>query len=240
VVLDDDGNVTVVVDGSDCSAGTDLIEADLTVAPYLTATTVLTVEPPQVSPEGVSAWPANEVETGDTPGSGDSNVYTVFYVETSPVYAEQTVEISSPQLDSRCGDGWRWEPGVGAPINQASDTIEATGTLDDDGNAVFVFKGASCAAGASTVTADVEAGSHPTYTTTFTVSPPTVTLGSPPPPTASGTTKAGTHAHPGRHRHRGGSGGGSGSATPSITVTANPNPVLLTGVPQGVSPPSVP
>ncbi len=238
VILDDDGNVTVVVDGSNCSAGSDLIEADLTVAPYLTATTILTVEPPQVSPAGVSASPANEVETGNTPGSGDSNVYTVFYVETSPVYAEQTVEISSPQLDSRCGDGWRWEPGVGDPINQASGTMEATGTLDDDGNAVFVFKGASCAAGVSTVTADVEAGSHPTYTTAFTVSPPSVTLVPPPPPPAnSAGTKAGA-----RHRHhRGsGSGSGSGSGTPAITVTASPSPVLLTGGPRGGSSPNVP
>ncbi|HXQ62681.1 MAG TPA: DUF11 domain-containing protein [Acidimicrobiales bacterium] len=232
VILDDDGNVSVVVDGSDCSAGTDLIEADLTVAPYLTATTILTVEPPQVSPEGVSASPANEVETGNTPGSGDSNVYTVFYVETSPAYAEQPVEISSPQLEDRCGDGWRWEPGVGAPINQASGTVDATGTLDNDGNAVFVFKGASCATGTSTVIADVEAGSHPTYTTTFTVSPPTVTLGTPPPPPTA-TTKAGSRAHPGRRRHHGGSGSGSGSGTPSITVTASPNPVLLTGEGQG-------
>ena len=49
----------------------------------------------------------------------------------------------------------------------------ATTTLDDDGNAVFVFYGASCAAGDSAVIADVDAGTHPTYVTTFSVNPPT-------------------------------------------------------------------
>jgi hypothetical protein len=45
-----------------------------------------------------------EVETGDTSFPGDgSYVYGVFYVETDPVYAEQTVEISSPELQDRCG-----------------------------------------------------------------------------------------------------------------------------------------
>ncbi len=115
VILDDDGNVTVVVDGGHCAPGSDVVEADLTVAPFLTATTILQVEPPQVTPAGVSAYPANEVETGNSPNSGDSNVYTVFYVETSPVYAEQPVEISSPQLEDRCVEGWRIEPGVGRP-----------------------------------------------------------------------------------------------------------------------------
>ena len=52
VVLDDDGNVTVVVDGRRLRPGTDLIEADLTVAPFLTALTTLEVEPPAVTPGG--------------------------------------------------------------------------------------------------------------------------------------------------------------------------------------------
>jgi hypothetical protein len=52
----------------------------------------------------------------------------------------------------------------------------ATGILDDDGNAVFLFFGASCAAGTSDVVADVLAGTHPTYTTTFTIVPPVPTI----------------------------------------------------------------
>jgi uncharacterized repeat protein (TIGR01451 family) len=229
VVLDDDGNVTVVVEGAPCAPGTDLVEADLTVAPYLTATTVLDVEPPQVTPAGVSAYPSTEVETGNSATSGNSDVYTVFYVETSPVYAEQPVTITSPQLDARCGQGWRWEAGTGAVITQASGTKVATGTLDDDGNATFVFKGASCAAGDSTVIADVDAGTHPTYTTTFTIGAPVETLAS----IKMGAKVPAKTRHHRRHKGSGtggsGSGSGSGSSDPTMTVTASPNALIETG-----------
>ncbi|HEY7946091.1 MAG TPA: hypothetical protein VID75_00365, partial [Acidimicrobiales bacterium] len=230
VVLDDDGNVTVVVDGEPCAPGMDLIEADLTVAPFLTATTVINVQPPQVTPVGVSASPANEVETGDTAASGDSNVYTVFYVETNPVYAEQPVEISSPQLEDRCVQGWRWEPGSGGtPIDQTSGTGTATAILDDDGNATFVFKGASCAAGPSAVIADVLAGSHPTYVTTYTVVAPQPTL-----PTATAKISAGTKKAAGRnlarhHRHHAPGSTPSPTPPPLMTVDASPNPLVETG-----------
>jgi uncharacterized repeat protein (TIGR01451 family) len=235
VVLDDDGNVTVVVEGAPCAPGTDLVEADLTVAPYLTATTVLDVEPPQVTPSGVSANPSTEVETGNSVTSGNSDVYTVFYVETSPVYAEQPVTITSPELDARCGQGWRWEPGTGPAINQTSGTKVATATLDNDGNATFVFKGASCAAGDSTVIADVDAGTHPTYTTTFTIAAPVETL-------ASIRMSAKVAAKPKHHRrHKGSGGAGSGSGTgtgsaPAMTVTASPNALIETG--EGTATPS--
>jgi hypothetical protein len=220
VVLDDDGNVTVVVDGNDCAAGSDLVDADLTTAPYLTALTTLIVEPPQVTASGVSAYPNDEVETGNSATSGESDVYAVFYVETSPVYAEQPVTITSPQLQDRCGQGWRWEPGMGSAVDQASGTTVATGTLDNDGNAVFVFKGASCAAGTSTVIADVDAGTRPTYTMTYSVGAPAETLGS--------TMKvvAATRHH--RH-HRGPKGAAPGSDAPAMTVTASPNPLVETG-----------
>lgn len=187
--LDDDGNVTVVVDGIDCAPGSSVIEADLLVAPFLTATTTLNALPPAVTPPGLTPYPQTggllqEVETGDTNTSGDSNIYAVFYVETNPVYAEQTVEIDSSQLDNRCIRGWRWEPGNAQGIGVPPGFVERDGvgpnlgakastTLDDDGNAVFVFKGTSCAAGPSVVIADVVAGTHPTYATTFTVLPPT-------------------------------------------------------------------
>jgi hypothetical protein len=188
VILDDDGNATVTVSATDCAPGLDVIAADLEASPYLTALTTLVVSPPVVTTEGLSAFPATEVETGDTPASGESDVYTVFYVETNPVYAEQPVEISSNQLQQRCEDGWMWSPGntgFGAPFFSTSSSAApgtAETTLDDDGNAVFVFYGASCAAGPSEVIADVLAGTHPTYTTTFTVSPPAPVTGSSGPP----------------------------------------------------------
>jgi hypothetical protein len=177
--LDDDGNATVVVDALDCAPGTSVVEADLEVAPFLTALTTLVALPPAVTPEGLTGYPNNEVETGDTSVSGDSDVYAVFYVETSPVYAEQQVEISAAQLEARCLIGWIWEAGNNGqdigPFTGVNPGPEVHTTLDDDGNAIFVFKGASCAAGDSQVIADVLAGSHPTYTFNYTVDPPAVT-----------------------------------------------------------------
>jgi hypothetical protein len=192
-ILDDDGGATVVVDGTDCAPGTSVIEADLEVAPFYTALTTLVVNPPAVTPQGVTGFPmvsnvSTEVETGDTSSSGDSNIYAVFYVEDNPVYAEQTVQISSSQLEGRCILGWRWEPGnkdgrgLGAgysgPISGVgvNTGTKASTILDDDGNAVFVFKGTSCASGPSAVIADVLAGTNDTFVTSFTVQPPQVTI----------------------------------------------------------------
>jgi hypothetical protein len=170
VTLDNDGNVTVSLTGIDCAPGTSLVEADLVQSPYLTADTNLIIEPPSVTKPGVVGFPPNEVETGDTPASGTSDVYSVFYVETDPVYAETTVEITSPELFSRCLGGVTWTTNQGT-FHGAT----ATATLDNDGNAVFAFTGASCASGTSTVTADVLSGGHTTYTSNYTVLPPMVT-----------------------------------------------------------------
>jgi hypothetical protein len=104
------------------------------------------------------------------PGS-QSDVYTIFTVETDPVYAEQTVEIDSAQLASRCGQGATWVSDDGSFTGSTADAV-----LDDDGNATFVFTGASCAAGDSAVIADVLAGSHPTYTTIYTIAAPQPTI----------------------------------------------------------------
>ncbi len=173
VTLDSDGNATVSLYGIDCAPGPSLIEADLVAAPYYTGTNTMTVGPPNVTTAGVTGYPDPEVETGNTVPSGTSDVYAVFYAETDPVYAEQTVEISSPELFDRCG-------GAIAPVwisNQGSfATFMATATLDDDGNAVFAFTGSSCAPGDSTVTADVLASGGATYTTTYTISAPAPTI----------------------------------------------------------------
>ena len=195
-VLDDDGNATVVVEAIDCAPGTDVVEADLEVAPFYTALVTLTAAPPAVTPTGISGYPQiagvpSEVETGDTSTSGDSDVYAVFYVETDAVYAEQQVEIGSSQLEGRCLRGWVWEAGnqegsgvETVPPNPIVDSVpggvntgpEVNTFLDDDGNAVFVFGGVSCASGTSEVIADVLAGSHPTYVSEFTVDPPAPTI----------------------------------------------------------------
>jgi hypothetical protein len=197
-VLDDDGNATVVVDALNCAPGTSVIEADLAVAPYLTALTELVASPPVPTAAGLTGVPNFEVETGDTSNttgngpSGNSDVYAVFYVEDNPVYAEQVVEISSAQLEARCGQGWIWEatgnvvapatgnaPGGGTSLTMGTG-VNTTGpaqtTLDDDGNAVFVFKGVSCAAGDSQVIADVLSGTHDTFTFDYTIDPPAPTI----------------------------------------------------------------
>jgi hypothetical protein len=183
VTLDDDGNATVLVAGYNCAPGTSVIEADLEVAPYYTAVTTLTALPPVVSPTGVTGYPTTsgtvttgEVETGDTKASGDSDVYAVFYVETSPVYAEQQVEITSPELQDRCGGGWVWAAYSASGVSIVADPTSIQGTIDDDGNVAFEFAGISCAAGTSTIIADVLAGDHPTYTTTFNIVAPQPTI----------------------------------------------------------------
>jgi hypothetical protein len=173
LALDNNGNATVTLDGpSDCSPGTDLIEASLNAPPFSTAVTKLVVVPPQVTPPGVRGFPANEVETGDgTQGPlSASDVNTVFYVETNPVFAEQTTQISSNELLSRCGMGITWFSNLGTSV-----TATATATLDNDGNAVFTFQGASCAAGKSTVIAEIFANG-PTYSSQYNILPPQVTI----------------------------------------------------------------
>jgi len=113
------------------------------------------------------------------------------------------------------------------------------GILDDDGNAEFVFKGISCAAGPSAVMADVLAGSHPTYVTTYTVCAPAVTLVAGAKTDAATAKKAKSHKHPKKH-HRGGSGSGTGAGTGGtpapMTVDASPNPLIETGLPLTAAP----
>jgi hypothetical protein len=65
-ILDDDGNATVELSGTDCAPGSSVIEADLVKAPYYTATTTLVANPPVPTTAGVTGYPNPEVETGDT------------------------------------------------------------------------------------------------------------------------------------------------------------------------------
>jgi uncharacterized membrane protein len=190
MTLDNDGNGTAILVGEDCAPGSSVVEADLTVAPFSTALGTIVVSPPAVTAPGVFAYPTTsgtvttgEVETGDFGTERtNSDVLALFSVETDPVYAEAQVEISSAQLESRCIFGYEIasfnQPGaIAARIPPGTNTgPEATATLDDDGNAVFVVEGGSCAPGPSEVIADVLAGTDPTYTTTFTIDPPQPTI----------------------------------------------------------------
>jgi hypothetical protein len=195
VTLDNEGNGTIDLFGQQCAPGPSLIEADMTEAPYYTATETLNIAPPTVTTPGVFGFPTSsgivpggEVETGDgfsNPNNPnppleapDSAVYAVFYVEADPVYAEQPFEVDVAQLVDRCGSGYAFlylpSGAVSVDSNYGGSTFQ--GTLDDDGNGVVTFIGDSCAAGSSVVTADVEAGTHPTYTTTFNILAPQPTI----------------------------------------------------------------
>jgi hypothetical protein len=203
MTLDDEGNATTVVSGTDCAPGSDTVEASLTSVPYTTIDTpTLVVQPPTTvvtsdTSASVVANPGTEVETGDTPASGDSDVYAVFDVEGSPVWAEQEAEISDIQLESSCLGGWIWEPGNvafpnkgvsgdpnnGPPAVQTTSGDEPFGTIDDNGNTEFTFMGISCAgvppgSAGSTAFAEVGfnlVGNHPSGMGSFTVNPPAVT-----------------------------------------------------------------
>ena len=111
------------------------------------------------------------METGNTPATGMSDVYSVFTVETDPVYAEQPVVIGSTQLANRCLGGVSWVTGAGSSTGSS-----VTGVLDNDGNVTFAFTGAECAPGDSLVTATVDAGIHSTYGATYTIAPPAITI----------------------------------------------------------------
>jgi hypothetical protein len=171
VPLDNDGNATVELDATECAPGPSLLEADLVAAPYYTATTTLQANPPNVTSPGLTAFPNPEVEVGDGTFTG-SNVYAVFYFEDNPVYAETPVEISSAQLQNRCLGGETWSAGNDGSGNSTGGTT----TLDNDGNAVFIFEGISCAPGTSTVVGDLMGGTHDTYWTNFTITAPTPTI----------------------------------------------------------------
>ncbi len=180
VILDNDGNATVEVQGEDCAPGANLVEADLNAAPYTTATATLTATPPEVTPpQTITASPNPEVETGDDVGAPniESQVYVNFLIEESPVYAEQLVDVTSNQLTDRCEPGktlWSSTPGLGGG-GVLLGTTGVTAVLDNDGNAVVTFEGISCAAGDSLVEADLVGGTGDTFTTTFTIKPPAVT-----------------------------------------------------------------
>ena len=181
VVVDADGNVTVVVDGIGCIPGRYTV---LSAIPAfgVNASTVISVNPPQITfPYRFAGYPANEVETGNTTASGHSDVYTVFIISTSPAYAEDTATISAASLANHCKAGTRWESnGTGSPfVNSAT----ATATIDNDGNASFVFKGASCAGGKNKVTLTVATGGkrNPKYSTSYVIVPPAITYSGPQP-----------------------------------------------------------
>jgi len=172
VVLDRSGNANMTVSASECSIGVDQVDAAPVKAPHTSASTNFIVSPPEVFSPGIFGWPNPEVNPEIETSDGD--VYAVFSVGFPPTDAGQTVTVSSAQLDSRCA-GVRFEPSTGGAV--AVDASSAQTTLDDDGNAVFVFEGSACAPGSSEVIVEEDASPYYTYSTTFstTSEAPTIT-----------------------------------------------------------------
>ena len=173
--LDGDDNAAVVVSGANCAWGSRKIKAKLLVASPVSATAVLKTEAPIPTAAGVAGSPGPEIETGNGPlASGDRDVYTVFYVEISSIYAGEGVTVSSDGLENACAKGWRLEFGpTGASSTNGTDPGQSpTGTFDGDGNAVFVFMGAGCAPGTYDVFSDLAGAPYTENMTSYTVEPP--------------------------------------------------------------------
>jgi hypothetical protein len=170
VYLDNDGNATAVVwGGPSCAATRDLITADLTVAPYTTVKTHVTIEAPVTTPISLHVYPGQEVEDATT-----SSVAAIFYAEFPSVYAENAVEFSDPQLYDRCTGGITW---VGPDEVVLGTGKSVTTTLDDNGNAwVVALAGPSCASGDTLAQVDLVGPTYKTLTTHFQVLSPRVTV----------------------------------------------------------------
>jgi hypothetical protein len=170
VTLDNNGNAEAVVwGGPSCAAGKDLIEANLTTAPFTTVTTTVTIKPPHNTLKSLHAFPARQVEDSTT-----SSVAVIFYAEFPSVYSERTVEFSDAQLSDRCAGGVTW---YGADEVVLGHGKTVTTTLDNNGNAfVVAIAGPSCASGSTLATVDLIGPPNTTLSTTFTVLSPRVTV----------------------------------------------------------------
>jgi IPT/TIG domain len=168
VALDGAGNADLIVKGSTCEPGTYAVDAKLVSDPGTKGSADLDVDQPATSPSGLTLSPNPEVETSD------EDVYGIFSVEMPATSADETVEVTSPELDAACS-GWRYEPSGGGTVVVNGDTAEAP--LDNDANAVFVFEGTECAPGSSLVIAALIEGPYYTYETLWntTSEAPTIT-----------------------------------------------------------------
>lgn len=181
-VLDNDGNVTFVVWGTNCAKGGTLVTADLEAGKHPTVFTEFEVTAPKPTPEGVYVYPAVEKEP-KMAGEGaamdndiNSSTAAIIQVEFSPEFAEEFVNINDRQLFAKCkvGNKLVW---VGPNEEEFSTGTAEAGIekvkLDNDGNAfVVVIAGESCQAGATLVEASLETAPYTTVWTNLQVLPP--------------------------------------------------------------------
>ena len=129
--------------------------------------------PPRDGEPGLVATPSVKIE-----GEVYSDVATIVQVAFPAVFAEQPVDVNASQLYSRCRRAprlvWLTMSGEQEGVVNQAEGEETTLTLDDDGNAFAVLiGGGSCAAGTSLIEASLEGAPYTTYTTSFTIEPPT-------------------------------------------------------------------
>jgi uncharacterized lipoprotein YajG len=181
--LDNDGNATFVVWGTNCAAGETLVTADLEAGKHPTVTTTFTVTPPRPTPESIQVYPAVEGATNGEGAAMDNDVNSstaaIVYLEFSPEFAEEFVNVNDRQLFAKCklGNKVVW---IGPNEEELATGPEAgveTVQLDNDGNAfVVAIAGESCQAGKTLVEASLEAAPYTTLYTTLTVLPPEPTI----------------------------------------------------------------
>jgi hypothetical protein len=152
VELDADGNATVaVLAGPNCSPGEVLVVAHMEQEPFESFMTSFSIMPPELTPEGVTAKPDEQVED-----SFSSAVATIVQVEF-PGASEEKVRIGSEELFHRC----RLAPHLHWILMNGEDRAgvsEVRGVeVDNDGNAfVIVIGDKSCQPGLSLIEADLE------------------------------------------------------------------------------------
>lgn len=166
VELGMNGNAAAVAYAEDCMAGEVEVSAELLGVHKFTATTTLTVEPPQVLAEGLIVSPSSQL-------GYEGDVATVVYISLPPEDAEEDVSVNTGALQYRCGKGAQRKAvgSNGEALTVNGGNVEDVET-DNDGNAYFVlFDLGSCAAGQSELTAVLGASPHTTLTKTFTITP---------------------------------------------------------------------
>ncbi len=107
--------------------------------------------------------------------TGQSEIWGVVQVETSPSFAGDKVNIDSSQLEASCHtlDFSSIALSPTPPLTISPNRIDAV--LDNDGNATVYVVGLDCAPGTSVVEADLEVAPFYTALTTLVANPPAVT-----------------------------------------------------------------
>lgn len=178
--LDNDGNATFVVWGTNCAKGETLVTADLEAGKHPTVINTFEVTPPKPTAEGVSVFPAVKEPKLEGEGAAmdndvNSSMAAIIQVEFSPEFSEEFVNINDRQLFAKCkfGNKLVW---VGPNEEEFATGPEAgieKVQLDNDGNAfVVVIGGESCQAGKTLVEASLETAPYTTVWTDLNVLPP--------------------------------------------------------------------